>query len=371
MTRAGCHAARLLIAGALALASASPLAALTLPWDTAKAPAPQAPPRPVVTEIVTDMAAQVRSIPGIIVARSQVDMAFRALGRIVERDVDIGDRVRRGALLARLDGETLDGNVRAAEAAVSAAEVNLSTARSTAERTRALAERNVASRAQLEQAEQGLAAAEAAMAEARSQLVRASDAQGFAEMRAPIDGVVSEVFASKGAVIAAGEPVLTLSGEDGLEARIDLSEAQRAMGVRIGTAFLVSRAAADAAPVRAVVHRVEPVADAQTRTRRVHLTLADARGFRLGTLIRAVRADGNAEVLTVPAAAIVGGDAPAVWVVARTGAGRVVTRRAIATGEGWADRVVVTAGLAAGDEVVIRGVNSLAEGQAVGRRVDP
>ena len=47
-------------------------------------------------------------------------MAFRTLGRIVERDVDIGDRVRRGALLARLDGETLDGNVRAAEAAVSA-----------------------------------------------------------------------------------------------------------------------------------------------------------------------------------------------------------------------------------------------------------
>ncbi|WP_134725014.1 efflux RND transporter periplasmic adaptor subunit [Paracoccus luteus] len=362
-----------LIAAALALLLALPVAAaaLTLPWGRSADPVAPDAPRPVVTEIVTDMAAAPRGIPGVIVARSQVDMAFQTLGRIVERGVDIGDRVEQGALLARLDPDDLDGDVRAAEAAAAAAEVRLATSRSTAERTRALADRNVAPQAQLEQAEQALAAAEASFADAQSQLLRARDAQGFAEMRAPIAGVVSRVFASTGAVVAAGDPVLTLSGEDAHEAIIDLGDTQLGAGVAPGTVFLVSRAAADAAPVRATVDRIEPVADAQTRTRRVHLALSDARGLRLGTLIRAVRAGDGAPMLTVPAAAIIPGADAAVWIVTRDILDATVARRAIVTGERQGDRVVVADGIAAGDEVVVRGVNSLAEGQAVGRRVQP
>ncbi|HRO15889.1 MAG TPA: efflux RND transporter periplasmic adaptor subunit, partial [Paracoccus sp. (in: a-proteobacteria)] len=62
--------------------------------------------------------------------------------------------------------------------------------------------------------------------------------------------------------------------------------------------------------------------------------------------------------------------APAVWVVTRKGAAHV-TRRAVQLGGTRGARFTVTSGLAPGEEVVIRGVNSLTEGQAVGRREDP
>ncbi|HRO16511.1 MAG TPA: efflux RND transporter periplasmic adaptor subunit, partial [Paracoccus sp. (in: a-proteobacteria)] len=97
--------ARAVLAALLALAPAGALA-LALPWGTPeRAPAP--PPRPVVTEIVTDAPLPAQSWPGVIAASTDVEMAFRTLGRIVERPVDIGDRVEAGAVLARLDPEDL------------------------------------------------------------------------------------------------------------------------------------------------------------------------------------------------------------------------------------------------------------------------
>lgn len=292
-----------------ALLPAPPAAAFSLPFIGGKTEAPPpGPPRPVVTEIVADMPPTERSFAGVIAAATEVQMAFQTLGRLVERSVDVGDRVNEGEVLARLDPDDLAGSVRAAEASLSAAEVNLRTATATADRTRALASRNVASRAQLEQAEQGLAAAQSAADQARAGLERARNAESFAVMTAPISGVVSAVRATPGAVVAAGDPILTLATETGLEATIDLTESQLA-GIAPGTAFLVWRDRPDARPTRGTVDRIAPVADAQTRTRRVHIRLDDSTGFRLGSLIRA-RLDGDdAPVLTVPVEAVMRGDA--------------------------------------------------------------
>lgn len=363
---------------ALSLAVPLPAGALTLPFLGQDQPAaPDVPPRPVVTEIVADTATTGRSTPGVIAAATEVQMAFQTLGRIVERPVDVGDRVAQGDLLARLDPEDLAGSVRAAEAAVASAEVNLGTARNAAERARALARRNVASTAQLEQAEQALAAAQSAVDQSRAQLESARDAQGFAVMTAPITGVISSVEAAPGAVVAAGDPIMTLSSEDRLEARIDLTEAQL-RGIAPGTVVLVWRDRDQNAPVRGTVHRIAPVADALTRTRRVHIALPDATGLRLGSLIRARLADDRGARLTIPAAAVIdSAGKPAVWVVTRPaeGAATVALRPVTLDGDvknlGAGARIEVVSGLAAGDEIVIRGVHSLTEGQAVGPRVDP
>ena len=359
---------------ALALALAPPpAAALSLPFLGGGAPeaAPPAPPRPVVTEIVQDTAAGGRSIPGVVAAATEVRMAFQTLGRMIERPVDIGDRVAQGDLLARLDPEDLSGKVRAAEAGVAAAEVTLTTARNAAERARALARRNVASTAELEQAEQALAAAESTVAQSVARLESARDAESFAVMTAPMAGVVSAVTAAPGAVVSAGDPILTLSSESRLEATIDLPEAQLS-DIRRGTEYLVWRDSVGAQPIRGTVDRIAPVADVQTRTRRVYITLPDDSGLRLGSLIRVRRAGADARRLTVPVAAVVATPTgPAVWVVTRQGDAASVTLTPVTLGAEAAPRVEVTDGLAAGAEVVIRGVNSLSEGQAVGRRVEP
>lgn len=366
---------------ACALALAAPAAsALDLPFGRTPPPVEAAAPRPVVTEIVArNGGALGRSVPGVIAAATEVQMAFQTLGRMIERPVDVGDRVAAGDVLARLDPEDLAGNTRAAAASLTAAEVNLTTARNTADRVRSLSERNVAPAAQLEQAQQALSAALSAVDQARARLESARDAEGYAVMAAPISGVVSAVRATPGAVVAAGDPILTLSSEDDLEATIDLTETQL-QGIARGTECLIWRDRETEEPVRGHVNRISPVADRQTRTRRVYITLPSGSGFRLGSLIRVRRAADASDALTVPVEALVarpsGDNDSAVWVVRRTGPdAATVTLQPVVTGGQaggqMAARVEVTQGLAAGDEVVIRGVNSLTEGQQVGRRVNP
>jgi len=118
------------------------------------------------------------------------------------------------------------------------------------------------------------------------------------------------------------------------------------------------------APVQGVLRLVEPVADKGTRSRRLRLTLQDPpQSYRLGSLISARLAAKAAEVMTLPASAIVDGK---VWVV---GDGRMVAQVAVTLGAVTGSRVVVTGGIQSGQEIVVRGVNSLTEGQTVGAKI--
>lgn len=370
------------VMGALVLATA---ALPALAGTGAEATATAA-PRPVVTEIMTEMPAASRAFAGVIAARTEAQLAFQTLGTMIARDVAVGDLVKSGTIVARLDPEDLQSAVRAAEAAVNAAEVQKNTAAATARRTRALQERNVASTAQLEQADRALASAEAAAQQAKSQLARARDAESFATITAPFDGVVTAVFKEVGTVVSAGDPVLTLASDTAREAVIDLPE-PLLEGLEPGTPFAVSPDRDPGQILRARVDRIEPLADAATRTRRVHLALEDGVKLRLGALVRAHRAEGAGAILTLPVAALLdpspggpvsastppaaaaGGSARQIWVVIRAGDQAHVTARAIVVGPEWMGRVEVLSGLAPGEEVVVRGVHSLAEGQAVGRAV--
>ncbi len=354
---------------ALALIPAA-VFAFDLPWRPAPIAA-EALPRPVVTEIVSDLPAEAREIPGVIVAHTEVRLGFQTLGRIVARNVDIGDRVRQGQLLAAQDPEYLADEVRAAEAAVAATQVQLSTAEATARRTSELARRNVATTAQSEQAERALATARAAADQARSELIRAQDAAGFASLTAPFSGIISGVHASAGAVVSAGEPVVTLSSDSDNEAVIDLPEAVISE-LDDQARFEVRLESSTRPGTRARILRIEPLSDAATRTKRVHLGLDDGNRFRLGALVIATLDTSNRQRLSIPESAVL--DTPGgqvVWCVVRRGDSATVQAQPITTSMHLAGRYLVETGLNAGDEIVTRGVQSLSEGQAVGRRVAP
>ncbi|MFV0301879.1 MAG: efflux RND transporter periplasmic adaptor subunit [Paracoccus sp. (in: a-proteobacteria)] len=355
----------------IGLALAAPAHAFELPWQRAGGAPVEAPPRPVVTEIVSDRDIKARSVPGVVTARDQVALAFQTLGRLVLRHVDLGDDVTAGDVLAELDPDDLTDNVTAASAAVDAAEVLLSTAEATAERTRALARRNVASTAQLEQAEQALASAKAAAEQARSELIRARDAKGFAQMTAPFDGVISEVYANPGAVLNAGDPVVRLSAEDSREAVIDLPEAALSE-LDESAVFTVWQDNDPATETRATVDRIEPLADSATRTRRVHLSLEAGHHLRLGSLIRA-RLAGETEIaMTLSGLAVFQHEGqPHVWRVIRQGGRASVALTPVTPGAALLGQVFINDGLTRGDEVVVRGVHSLRDGQEVGRRIAP
>lgn len=353
------------------LAAVTPVLAFELPWSHQEEPAVDTPPRPVVSMIVEDLPSERRTFPGVVLAGSEVELGFQTLGRLSSRPVEVGDIVETGDVLAELTPDDLQDNVRAARAAVEAAEVTLETARLTEQRARDLTERRVATQAQLEQAERSLRAAEAGLDQARSELVRAEDAEGFARLAAPFDGVVSAVFENPGAIVSAGAPIVTLSDVITREAVIDLPEAAIS-GNPVGTRVMIWLESDPETRTMGEVSRIDPIADLATRTRRLHLTMEDAGNFRLNALIRAQRADQAGTRLTIPAVALGGSDAaPVVWVVARDGEKATVSARPVTVLARVDDEIEIGAGISVGEELVIRGVHSLQDGQPVGRRVDP
>ena len=354
-----------------ALAIPLPVAAFELPWAGHAETPDNGPPRPVVSTILRDIPSERRSFPGVVVAGTEVRLGFQTLGTLSARPVDVGDRVATGDVLAELKPDDLQDNVRAARAAVENAEVTLETAQVAAKRADDLFNRRVASKAQLEQAERSLKLAEAGLDQARSELLRAEDAEGFARLAAPFNGVVSAVFENAGAVVSAGTPVLTLSDVDSLEAVIDLPESA-VVGQPVGTEVSIWLESDPETATTGRVNRIDPLADTATRTRRLHLTMDNAAEFRLNALIRAQRADAPGAVLTLPAVAIAGSDvAPTVWVVTREGEAAHVNEHRVTIAAFVDGQAQIISGISAGDEVVIRGVHSLSEGQPVGRRVDP
>lgn len=323
-------------------------------------------PRPVVSEIVGHEAGLQPIYIGTVTARSETDLGFPISGTLIARPVQEGDVVGQGAPLGRVDPKDLDAALRAAEAGIEVAQARLHSAEDSAERVNRLVAKGVDTAASAQAARASLVAAEAALTQAQAVLDQAKESRGLADLTAPHEGVVTEVYSEPGAAVSAGQPVVRLATIGEREAVIDLSE-QDAAGLAPGAEFLVRLEVAPQIATDARLRLIDPVADSATRTRRLHLTLspATADAFRFGALVRVEPYTETQAQLTLPASAILT-DPPAVWIVSP--GDRRVERVPVTLGQELGDRVVVVAGLGDGQEVVVKGVNSIEDGQQVGSR---
>jgi RND family efflux transporter MFP subunit len=331
--------------------------------------AAQAPARPVVSEIVMPKSGVQPSWVGTVTARIETDLGFPRIGTLAARSVSLGDLVVLDQVLAIQDPQDLDADLRAAQAGVTVAKAQANSARDAAQRVTALLERGVDSQAASQSAAAKLAAAEALLEQAQATLVGAEDARKNAILRAPQDGVVTHVFAEPGATLAAGSPVLRLAAVKDREVLIDLSENDVA-NFDIGSVFLVRLEANLALEAITQLTAIDPVATRATRTRQLRLALAaDApAGFRLGALVQVEPMDQTANRTSLPVTALIEGNDPRqVWRVSPDD--RSVQRVTVKPGAVLGDRVLILDGLAAGDEIVVKGVNSIEDGQIVGPRV--
>lgn len=329
-------------------------------------------PRPLVSVVVNEHAAYRNRFVGLVSARTETDLGFLLAGTLAERPVETGDLVKKGAVLARLDPEDLDADVRAAEAGVQVATAQLRAARDAESRARELLSRGTDSATRLEDAERGLTAAIATVEQARAALAQARDVRGFATLTAPQDGVVIETNAEAGASVTAGEAVVVLAGTETREITLDVIE-RDAAALSEGMMFDVTLAANPNVTAQASLRRIDPVAAASTRTRRVHLTLLDPpEGFRLGALVHITPATmARADIILDDSAILDPDGTPAVWTVTRAADGGTGTvhRTPVQLGDRFGPRVRVTGGISAGDEVITKGIHSLKEGQTVGPSV--
>ncbi len=323
-------------------------------------------PRPVITERVGTDALEAITFVGTVAAGNVVTLGFPISGTLAERNATLGTFVSKGDILARLDPKDFEAEVRSAEARVRVAQTNLGTAQDTADRSKELSERGVDSATRLEDGLRALVAAQAGVEQAQANLARAQDRLDLGDLRAPQDGVITGAFLDAGASVSPGLEVVRLASTDEREVIVDISE-QGLADLDIGMRFDVALVANPRLVATATLFRIDPVANGATRSRRAHLLLSEPpAGFRFGALVRIKAVENSGTVASLPLSAIVDPDgAASVWVVDR--ANNTVSAQPVTLGEQFGTRVRVTNGISVGDEVVLRGIHSLHDGQIIGR----
>lgn len=300
-------------------------------------------------------------------AREESALSFRVGGKLVRRDVDVGDRVRAGQVLAELDPQDLQLQAAAARAQLAVAEGEL--ARATADRARyaTLARQQLVSRSALDAQEAAHAAAAGQARAARANYEAARNAAGYARLLAPRDGVIALRQAEAGQVVAAGQVVFGLAADGAREIAIALPEA-RVHDFAAGQAAQVELWNAPGKRLSAHISEISPAADAQTRTYAARVALDDAQvaadGLGQSARVYFAAAPGGAR-LAVPLAAVQPGanGGKALWVV--DPATRRVRLAPVRLGPYAEDSVPVLDGVSAGDWIVAAGGHLLRAGEVV------
>jgi RND family efflux transporter MFP subunit len=304
------------------------------------------------------------TLTGQIRAQTQTNLAFRVDGRVIERHADVGDRVEAGQLIARLDPQIQKNGLRQAEADLSAARAQLVQARNDFERQKSLVESGYASRTRFDAAEQTLKTAKAQVDSAEAQVRNATEQLDFTELYADSDGSVTAIGAEPGEVAAAGQMVVQVAHEGGLDAVFDVP-AQTFRRASKDVVIQVALADDPAIKVMGRVREVAPQADSATRTFPVKVGLIDPpEAMRLGMTVTGSITLNAPEGIELPASALMqAGDHPAVWVVDPET--KTVSLRNIDVIRYDAATVVVGQGLTVGEIVVTAGVQTLRPDQMV------
>lgn len=326
--------------------------------------AAEPPPRPALVVEVGAGEIGASAFAGEIRARHEPALAFQVGGKIARRQVEVGDRVRKGQVLAELDPADLALQLEAGRAQQAAAEADLVLAKAELERHRGLYERQLISRSLFETREAAYRAAEARLRQAKAQVAAYGNQAAYAQLRAPADGVIAQRLAEAGQVVAAGQPVFQLAVDGEREVAISLPE-QSAEAFAPGRELWVELWATPGQRIKGHLREVAPAADPLTRTYAARVALENANGaVELGQSARVYAVDNGRHELGLPLSALHAKDGqPAVWRVDRaTGRVQLVPVQSGAYSESG---VPITAGLAEGDWVVAAGVHLLQEGQRV------
>lgn len=325
-------------------------------------------PRPVVASAVqSDGRSATSTLPAEIQARYSTPLSFRIAGKIVERRVRLGDTVKAGEIVARLDPADAQKNAASAQAQLDAAQHRLVYAKQQLDRDRAQAQANLIARAQLEQTEDSYASASAQRDQAAQQAALAKDQLQYATLAADHAGVITAEQADTGQNVSAGQAVYNLAWSGDIDVVADAPESALA-SLAVGQHATVTLSALPGRTFTARVRELSPAADPQSRTWRAKLTLdnpgPDVRLGMTADIALAGNTTATGPSFTLPATALFhDGNAPAVWVV-RAADNALELRRVQVTR--YAERTVsISQGLKDGDRVVLQGVHTVSAGEKV------
>lgn len=289
----------------------------------------------------------------------------RVPGRVLTVGVRIGDAVKKGDVLLRLDPEQYEQGLRQAEAASRITEAQLDLARSNQERFAGLAESGAVTRAQLEEVDLGLQLADAQAAQAKTGLEVAAGHLSDTELRAPFSGVIVARNVEQGEMIGGASPLPPMQLADLSRVRVTAAVSELELGaVRPGQPVVVVVEALAGRSFQGTLERINGAVDPVSRSVGVEAVLENPEGvFKHGMTARMHIPGAETTRLAVPRMALVD---------ARNGSGRLFVleegtarSRTVRYGSSRSDRIPVIEGLELGDRVLVAGHTRLRDGDPV------
>ncbi|MCE4553300.1 efflux RND transporter periplasmic adaptor subunit [Roseateles cellulosilyticus] len=337
-----------------------------------QAAAPE-PERAVRTQTVsTTSASASHEYAAEVKARIESRLSFRVGGKLLSRAVNLGDTVKPGQVLARIDAQDLKLAEAAASAAVMAARTNRDQAGADYKRFVDLQRQGFISAAELERRDSAFKAAQAQLEQAKAQADVQVNQAAYAQLVADGAGVVTSIDAEPGQVLAAGTPVIgvALDGPRDVVFSVPEDQIARVKAAAAAPGALKVRLWGGDKTWPLTLREVAAAADPATRTFLIKADVGklDVKLGQSATVVLDLPQQSG--VIKLPLAAVLQQSGKtSVWVL--DGGSMTVRPVPVQVGGAEGNVVVIAGGLNAGQEVVVAGVHVLNPGQKVKRYVPP
>ena len=321
---------------------------------------PMKPPVVKVLQVQSSSAASQENYSGVVKGRYETKLSFQVGGKIISRNVQTGDIVNAGRILMTLDPKDIAEQSRSAEAQVASTLAQLKLAKANLDRYTELFKSEAIAAAILDQYKTQYDAAQAAYDAAVAQAQQSQNALEYTHLTANADGIISEVNAEIGQVVAAGQTVLTLVQTNDFDVVVNVPE-NKISDVQIGQRVTITFWATGTVAT-GTVREISPMADAASRTFTVKISLPDVSNVQLGmTASVSMSPKISDDAIILPLSAIYQtGDTAQVWLVDEN---KVRLQKVQVTA--FDENSVRVSGLKSGDTVVTAGVHKLRDGQEV------
>lgn len=327
--------------------------------------------RPVKVIMITGTeTTETRTFPGIVKADREIDLAFRVGGPLIEYDMDIGEQVQKGEVLARIDPRDFEVRIKKLSAELKAAGARLADAERNFERQKNLLQESAASQSQYDKTLMLVETTRAGIESLTADLAAAKNAMADTRLTAPFDGVVNRKFAENHETVAPGVPVVSLLDVSAIEVATTVPEDILIREADVAEIYATLDALPDrkiAASLKEIGRQTDsanqsyPMAVVLQAPKTVTVTPGMAASVYL-VLRDPDQVDGGVYLPTTAVFADANGDT-CIWRVKPDAPD--TEKVTVETGALRGDEILVTSGLDAGDQVVSAGARFLVEGQKI------
>lgn len=319
-----------------------------------------------------------RSFPGRAKATREVDMSFRVAGPLVKRPVNVGDEVRKGQELARIDPRDFQVNLRDAQGQLERAEAILKRAESDYERVVQIKKQDpgAVSQAMIDRNRQQVESTTAEIRSLQAAVASAKDKLAYTYLKAPFDGIVTSTYVENYEDVKAKQPVIRLIDHSQIEMIVNIPEDLIYQADYLKTAGKAFRVRFDPFPNRELKPQIKEIgkeASKTTRTYPVTLIMDQPEDIKIlpgmaGKATRAAALPGEESRgdIIIPETAVFSVDEmdnTFVWIIDTQT--KTVSKREVKTGELLDTGIAIEDGLKPGEWIATAGVHYLKEGQQV------